>query len=137
MEVSIHLFISKRLLATAAILSLFALTGCSSGSTGTPASTQPVDTIKPGAANMLKALAELKVALTANDGAKAKTATEGVEAAWATFEEAVKAKDQAIYVQVEEPLGNLQAGTKESKLDTTLLKEQLTKLESVLTQLTK
>jgi hypothetical protein len=134
------MFISKRLLATAAIISLFALTGCSSSSTGTPpntSSTQQGDTIKPGAANMLKALGDLKVALTANDAAKAKTATEGVEAAWAKFEEAVKAKDQAIYAQVEEPLGNLQAGTKESKLDTTLLKEQLTKLESVLTQLTK
>jgi hypothetical protein len=130
-EVSIHVFISKRLLAIVAIISLFALIGCSSTSPST------TDTIKPGAANMLKALGDLKVALTANDAAKAKTATDGVEEAWSKFEDAVKAKDQAIYAQVEEPLGNLQAGTKESKLDTGLLKEQLTKLELVVTQLTK
>jgi iron uptake system EfeUOB component EfeO/EfeM len=93
--------------------------------------------IKSGAEAMRKELAELKEAVEKNDAEKAKKAAEETEEAWEKFEDAVKAKDKAMYEKVEDPLGVITAAAKQSPLDTQTLKEQIAKLDSLLAELAK
>jgi outer membrane murein-binding lipoprotein Lpp len=119
---------STSILLAAMLILALALTGCSTGS--------KKSSVADGAKQMLTEVAALKDAITKNDAAKAKEAAGEIEEAWEAFEDAVKDKDKALYEQIEDPLGVIQAGTKDGKsLDAKLLTEQATKLEGLLGKL--
>lgn len=112
------------------IVAAVALTGCG----GRPSTNDP---IKSGAQAMRSQLAELQKALEAGDQAKAKTGAEKLEEAWAKFEDGVKAKDKALYGQIEDPLHAIEAGVKVSPLDAKTLGEQVKVLDGLLAGLVK
>jgi iron uptake system EfeUOB component EfeO/EfeM len=120
------MFKVKALLATV-ILAAVSLTACSSAS----------NEIKTGATNMRTVLADVKKAVDANDAEKVKTQAVALEDAWAKFEDAVKAKDKAIYDQIEEPLQAVEGGAKVSPLDQKVLTTQIQALDGLLAPLTK
>jgi iron uptake system EfeUOB component EfeO/EfeM len=93
--------------------------------------------IKAGAADMAKAITALKDALAKNDAAAVKAQAEKVHDVWWIFEHDVKAKDKDVYGKVEEPLGAIQAGAKQSPLDAKTLTDLTGKLEALVTPLTK
>jgi uncharacterized protein (DUF2147 family) len=93
--------------------------------------------IKSGAAEMIKEIAVLKEALAKSDAAKAQAQADKVFGVWWVFEHDVKAKDADLYEQVEEPLKAIQAGTKQSPLDTKTLNDLTAKLETLVNTLTK
>lgn len=88
-----------------------------------------------GAKKMQAALVELQKNIDANDAAKAKANADKLEEAWKTFEDEVKKNQPDIYGKVEDPLGAVQTGAKQSKLDQTTLKDQVNKLNEALQQI--
>jgi uncharacterized low-complexity protein len=137
------MIMSRTALIAAALVTALSLTAC----TATKAPEQPPVAVQPqqqtvpvpeGAKAMLKALADVKADVDKNDAAQAKVHAGKIEEAWMTFEDAVKAKDKTQYQDIEDPLHTIIGGTKSgTSLDKPLLTEQITKLESLLTPLTK
>jgi hypothetical protein len=132
---------SRTALIAAALVTALSLTAC----TSTKAPEQPPAAVQQktvpvpeGAKAMLKALADVKADVDKNDAAQATEHAGKIEEAWQTFEDAVKAKDKTQYQDIEDPLHAIIGGTKSgTSLDKPLLTEQITKLESLLTPLTK
>jgi iron uptake system EfeUOB component EfeO/EfeM len=133
------MFKSKRYLIGAALIAALSLTACSATKApAAPAAEQKAVSIADGVQKMLRELDELKDDIEKGDAAKAKEHANEVHEAWESFEDGVKAKDKAMYEQIEEPLGALVSGTKDGKsLDKKVLSEQANKLESLLKQLAK
>lgn len=88
-----------------------------------------------GAKKMQATLVELQKNIDANDAAKAKANADKLEEVWKTFEDEVKKNQPDIYGKVEEPLGAVQTGSKQSQLDKTTLKDQVNKLNEALQQI--
>jgi len=120
-------------LAGLLLLSLI-LVACGSAAGGNPA---PAVSIQAGAQAMRQALAGVQKAVEAADVNQAKAGGDALEAAWAKFEDAVKAKDKALYGQIEEPLGAIEAGVKATPMDLTTLAGQIRKLDGLLAPLAK
>jgi hypothetical protein len=112
--------------ASKALLSLFVLVmilaACSSKSGSA------VD----GAKKMQDTLVELQKNVDGNDSAKAKASADKLEQSWKTFEDDVKKNQADVYAKVEDPLGAIQTGAKQSKLDQAALKDQINKLNEAL-----
>lgn len=105
------------------ILSLvLVLAACSSKSAST------ID----GAKKMQSTLTEMQKNVEANDGTKVKENADALEKSWQTYEDDVKKNQSDVYGKVEDPLGAIQAGVKQSKLDQAILKEQINKLNEAL-----
>ncbi|SDO12352.1 hypothetical protein SAMN04487897_108180 [Paenibacillus sp. yr247] len=94
-------------------------------------STKSVSTTD-GAKKMQSILTEMQKNVEANDAAKVKENAEALEKNWQTFEDDVKKNQADVYGKVEDPLGVIQAGVKQSKLDQAILKEQINKLNEAL-----
>ncbi|HWI52138.1 MAG TPA: hypothetical protein VNT01_08345 [Symbiobacteriaceae bacterium] len=132
---------SKSLLIGAALIASLSLTACSAAetkpTTAAPAATEQKVDIKSGAEKMRHELADLKGALEAGNAAKAKEYANEAHEAWEVFEDAVKAKDKAVYEKIEEPLSAITAGVKAATLDKKILGEQVAKLDALLADLVK
>jgi hypothetical protein len=122
----LEVFIIK---ASKALLSLFVLvlilTACSSKS----------GSATDGAKNMQDTLVELRQNVDANDSAKAKVSADKLEESWKTFEDDIKKNQADVYGKVEDPLGAIQTGAKQTKLDQATLKDQINKLNEALKQI--
>lgn len=136
---------SKVMLSLLAALTALSLTACSGtgSTTGTPSTTQPAaatqakkgPSIKESLPAMKTAVVDLRKALSANDAAKAKTHATAVDDAWAKFEDEVKAKDQALYANIETQLGAVKAGAKADKFDPAPIKKAVGELDTLLYKL--
>jgi ABC-type phosphate transport system auxiliary subunit len=93
--------------------------------------------IADGATQMKDTLKQLNTDLSAKDAGKVKTDSENLEKSWSQFEDNVKAKDQALYGKVEDPLGIIEAGAKASQLDQATLTKASKDLDAVLTDVAK
>ncbi|WP_245208939.1 hypothetical protein [Gottfriedia endophytica] len=96
-----------------------------------------VVSIADGATQMKETLKQLNTDLNAKDAEKVKTDSENLEKSWSQFEDNVKAKDQALYGKVEDPLGIIEAGAKASSLDQATLTKASNDLDAVLTDVAK
>jgi iron uptake system EfeUOB component EfeO/EfeM len=131
--------IALSLIAAATTLSLAACSGSTTSNPSPTAQTTPAaaeqkggETIEQGLPKMTKLVVDLRLALNDNDAAKAKTGFTAVHDAWEKFEDAVKAKDQALYGNIETQLGVLKSGTKADKLDVATLKKAAGELDLLL-----
>ena len=93
--------------------------------------------IKGGATKMKVTLAEVKKAVEAGDQATAKAKADALEEDWGKFEDAVKAKDKAMYADIEDPLAVIGAGTKKAQMDQKAILDGIAKLDGLLDSLVK
>jgi len=125
----------KSIVLLFAALSL-SLSACGTKTNDTSKKTTTLS-IADGATQMKDTLKQLNTDLSAKDAGKVKTDSENLEKSWSQFEDNVKAKDQALYGKVEDPLGIIEAGAKASSLDQATLTKASKELDAVLTDVAK
>lgn len=136
---------TKLTLTALAVLSAVALTACG-GTKSAPATKSTTEatksaaetkkgSIKESLPTMKQEIVELRLALKANDAAKTKSLANEVHEAWEAFEDEVKAKDSAIYNDIETQLGIITAGAKAEKFDGAPIKKAVGSLDTLLYKL--
>lgn len=118
-------------------LSLLLLIIVSAGCSQSDSSTEKSATsVQDGAKKMISLTSRLKEQLSSQpDAGEVKSIGEDLEATWATFEDNVKKNNKTIYKEVEDSLDPLVTGTKQDKLDKSILTNLNQKLEKSLQQL--
>ncbi|MCL6574623.1 hypothetical protein [Kyrpidia sp.] len=128
-----------------AIAALIVAAGCGA-SQGQPAGTASESpekqteapskvSVADGKTRMEKYLQDFRDALTAQDRNRVSQSAKEIEEAWESFENTVKSQTPDLYSKIEDPLGIVQAGSKEEPLDVKTLSDAATKLENVLKEL--
>lgn len=136
---------AKLTLTALAVMTALALTACG-GTKTTPEAKSTTEAAKPAAETkkgsikeslptMKKEIVELRLALKANDAAKTKSLANEVHEAWESFEDEVKAKDSALYNDIETQLGVITAGAKAEKFDGAPIKKAVGALDTLLYKL--
>ncbi|WJH35975.1 hypothetical protein MJA45_27325 [Paenibacillus aurantius] len=112
--------LAKVFLSLMAVVLVLAACSSKSGST------------KDGAKKMQDTLVQMQKNVDAGDTAQIKKNAEELEETWEGFEDDVKKNQADVYGKVEDPLGAIQTGAKQSKPDPAVMKDQITKLNEAL-----
>lgn len=124
--------ILKSLFITVTLISIIALTGCSSKSANQPINTTENISISKGTDAMRNAIKATKEKLSANDENGAIKTSKTLEENWSKIEDSVKDKNKDLYEKVEVPLDTINGGIKIKPLDTKTLTSSLETLDKVL-----
>lgn len=135
------------LIAVSVLVTLLALTGCSSKNSqqqNTTLAEQPkVEdsqkslTISEGTQNMRDALKNMKAMLSSKDDDAAIKEGAKLEENWSPIEDTVKSKSSELYEKVEGPLDVINAAIKVKPLDTKILTTSIDSLDNVLSNVQK
>lgn len=137
----------KYLVAGAALITVFAVVGCTSKNAEQPKSQTKVEqkveqkveekqtpSIGVGTQNMIDAIKEMKEKLEAKDEAGAIKEGAKLEENWKVIEDAVKDKNKDLYGKVEDPLDAINGALKVKPLDEKVLIKNADELNEILEQ---